>query len=142
MGATATHAATLDAIQGGVFVNHGDGYHAVGGTTELSPGDQVMANGGGSAQIVYPDGCKIPLGAGQVIAIGAKSPCTTIETGSVSDPTSSGGIDGHTLLIGGVVVGGAVAAAVLLSDDDDDNNNGNGNGNGGGGGGGPPPASP
>ena len=141
---TTAHAATLNAVQGGVFVNSGNGYNAVGGTTELSPGDQVMANAGGSAQIVYPDGCKVALEPGSVVAIAPKSPCS-IETGSVPDASSGSGIDGTTLLVGGLVVGGAVAAAVALSGDDD-NDNGNGNGNGGGdgdgGGGGLPPASP
>ena len=119
--ATAAHAATLEAVQGGVFVNHGNGYNQVGGTTELNSGDQVMANAGGSAQIVYPDGCKVALEPGQVVAIAPKSPCS-IETGSVPDASSGSGIDGTTLLVGGLVVGGAVGAAILLSDDDDDNN--------------------
>jgi hypothetical protein len=34
-----------------------------------------MVQAGGSAQIVYPDGCVVPVEVGAVVAVGEASPC-------------------------------------------------------------------
>jgi hypothetical protein len=69
-------AALLEPVRGGVRVNHGDGYLAVHGVTDVNPGDQVMVDPKGQARLVYPDGCKVNVKAGSVAVVGAKSPCT------------------------------------------------------------------
>ena len=68
-------AATLTGVQGSVMVNPGSGYYPTVGPTNLKPGDVVMLNPGGTAQLTYPDGCIVPLQAGTVITVGATSPC-------------------------------------------------------------------
>ena len=50
-------AATLDAVQGQVLINHGKGFQRVAPGTEAREGDLVMANPGGSAKLIYPGGC-------------------------------------------------------------------------------------
>ena len=74
MGAMA-QAATLDRIEGSVLVNHrGNGYVAVV-STQLQPGDSVVANPGGRGQIFYEDGCTVTAEEGKVILIQEQSPC-------------------------------------------------------------------
>jgi hypothetical protein len=67
---------TLRAIQGKVSITAG--YETVRGATNLNPGDTVMVQAGGSAQIVYPDGCVVPVEVGAVVAVGEASPCVNL----------------------------------------------------------------
>lgn len=107
---TAAKAATLEAIQGQVMVNKGNGYRFVSGTVELNPGDMVIANSGGGAQLIYGDGCNVPVQAGAAVTVGDQSPCAA-QGGSNGGPALGPG----TLALGAVVVGGGIGAAVLLS---------------------------
>jgi hypothetical protein len=52
-------AATVVPGQGTVMVNHGQGYQQVAGSTEANPGATVVVGPGGSAQVVYSDGCTV-----------------------------------------------------------------------------------
>ena len=104
------HAATLDAIQGEVMINRGGGYMFVSGSAELKPGDKIIANSGGNAQLTYPDGCGVPLQAGSVVTVGKQSPCVN-QAG-----TGTPGLTPGTLAGGAVVLGGGVGAAILLGD--------------------------
>jgi hypothetical protein len=45
-------AATLNAVQGQVLINHGNGFQRVASATEAREGDLVMANPGGSAKLI------------------------------------------------------------------------------------------
>jgi hypothetical protein len=116
----AARAATLEGLQGVVLVDRGGGFSIVNGPTQLKPGDSVIANPGGTAQIVYADGCRVPVNPGDVVATLQQSPCAG---GNTQAPAASegGSINTTTWLVGGAVVGlGAGAAVLLLSDDDDD----------------------
>ena len=104
--ASGVEAATLGAIQGNVLVNRGGGYKTVKGATNLTPGDTVMAQAGGSAQIVYPDGCVVPVEVGAVVTVGEASPC--LRLGWLERPEVP-----REFLIGVGVVG-AVAGAVII----------------------------
>ena len=126
-------AATVRATGGQVLINRGEGYKMVAGTIQGGPGDTIVANPGGSAQIVYPDGCVVEVLPGSVAVINAQSPCsasnTTVTTGSVTpssttaEPLSTdgggggSGISGTALALGAVAVGGGVGAAMLLGKD-------------------------
>jgi hypothetical protein len=68
-------AATLEPVRGQVSINHGDGFQRVAGTVEARVGDLVMAGKGGSAKLVYSDGCVIKVKPGTVVRVGRKSPC-------------------------------------------------------------------
>ncbi|MET0192838.1 MAG: hypothetical protein ABW200_05625, partial [Hyphomicrobiaceae bacterium] len=125
-------AATVRATGGQVLINRGEGYKMVAGTIQGGPGDTIVANPGGSAQIVYPDGCVIDVLPGSVAVINAQSPCSasnaTVTSGSATttsttpEPLSSdggggSGISGTALALGAVAVGGGVGAAMFLGKD-------------------------
>ena len=127
-------AATVRATGGQVLINRGEGYKMVAGTVNGGPGDTIVANPGGSAQIVYPDGCVIDVLPGSVAVINAQSPCsasnTTVTSGSATttsttpEPLSTdggggggSGISGTALALGAVAVGGGVGAALFLGKD-------------------------
>jgi hypothetical protein len=105
-------AAMVNATQGQVLVNQGSGYQQVAGSVDVTPGGTIVVNPGGSAQIVYPDGCSVSVQPGSVYTIAPQSPC--LAQGG-SQATSA--INGTTLAIGAVVVGGGAAALLLLNKD-------------------------
>jgi len=106
---TASFAATVNSVGGQVLINKGGGYQQVAGSTQANPGDSILVNPGGSAQIVYPDGCVVEVLPGAVATVAAQSPCAT---GGFSPGAT-------TFVIGAVVVGGGIGAAVLLSQQSD-----------------------
>ena len=71
----ACFAATVTATQGQVMVNRGTGYQLLVGSTDVGPGATVVVNPGGSARVVYPDGCAVTVEPLVVHAINADSPC-------------------------------------------------------------------
>jgi hypothetical protein len=106
--APSASAATVTPVEGQVLINQGEGYRLATGPTEAAPGSSVVANPGGSAQIVYPDGCTVNVEPGAVVAITQESPCAT--TSALPPP-----VDGTTIAIGAAVVGAGAIAAILLS---------------------------
>ena len=63
-------AAVLNPTGGTIFTRTGNqGFHRVTVSTEVGPGDVVMAALDGSAQIVLNDGTIIPVAPGQVVTI-------------------------------------------------------------------------
>jgi hypothetical protein len=103
---TASFAATVNATSGQVLVNKGEGYRQVAGSTQANPGASVVANPGGSGQIVYSDQCIVEVLPGSVYVVAEQSPCVT------------GLLSPGTFAIGAVVVGGGVAAYLLLGNKD------------------------
>jgi hypothetical protein len=69
-----------------------------------------MVMAGGSAEVIYSDGCRQAVDVGAVVVVGETSPCAALNP-------QTGAMD-YTLVIGGVVVAGGVAAAVALSGGD------------------------
>ena len=104
-------AATVQAARGQVLVNTGTGYRPVRSGTSVNPGAIVVVGAGGSAQVVYPDGCVVPVGAGgnPVHSVLQVSPC------------QGGGADYTYYLVPGLAVAGVTTAIIVLSQDDDDN---------------------
>jgi hypothetical protein len=71
---TASLAATVNVLQGQVLLSRGEGYQLVDGSTEAAPGNTVVVNPGGIAQIVYPDGCMVQVKPPAVVTIAPQSP--------------------------------------------------------------------
>jgi hypothetical protein len=105
-------AATLSGVQGSVMVNPGSGYYLTTGPTNLKPGDVVMLNPGGSAQLTFPDGCIVPLQAGTVITVGATSPCLA-QTGPGQPGVQLFDLDMMIVGTGVVAAGGLIALGVV-----------------------------
>jgi hypothetical protein len=79
LAATASFAAVIEPVAGtSVSINRqGQGFQTVTETSLAKPGDLVMVSLYGSANIFFPDGCKIVLQPGSVMAITALSPCAS-----------------------------------------------------------------
>ena len=65
-------AASLEAVRGEVSINRGEGFKRVTGPTEARAGDLLMASPGGSAKLVYSDGCPVRVIPGTVVRVGAQ----------------------------------------------------------------------
>lgn len=117
-------AASLEEVQGDVWVGHEKGFTAVSGPEELAPGDKVKVGSKSFARIVYPDGCKVNLRGSSLSTVAKHSPC--------SFSAQAGGFDqgnsfcqgaeclGPLALVGGGV--GAIVTAVVLSTKGGSNN--------------------
>jgi hypothetical protein len=68
-------AATLNAVQGQVLVNHGSGFQRAASGMDAREGDLVMANPGGSAKLIYPGGCVVEVKPGTVVTVNGGSKC-------------------------------------------------------------------
>ena len=96
-------AASLEAVRGEVSINRGEGFKRVTGPTEARAGDLLMASPGGSAKLVYSDGCPVRVIPGTVVRVGAKSPCKAMYyAGLVAPPP--GGLGIWPFLVGAPVV--------------------------------------
>src|SRR5690242_10563991 len=73
---SAASAATVDSIKGRVLLDRGDGFQVLTASTTADAGAKIMAGPGGSAKVLYADGCAIEVRPGAVVTVGAKSPCT------------------------------------------------------------------
>lgn len=67
--------ATLGQQQGTVMVNQGEVFATATENQALSAGDRVLVMEGGSATLVFSDGCELPLAEGSLLEVGATSPC-------------------------------------------------------------------
>jgi hypothetical protein len=70
-------AATVEATQGDLSINQGQGFKPVKGRMNASIGDSVMVGPGGGATVVYEDGCKVAVQPGAVTTIAPLSPCAS-----------------------------------------------------------------
>ena len=98
-------AATVRNVAGSVLVDRGSGFQRVTGDVTVAPGDRVLANAGGSANIVYSENCIVKVDPGAVVTVIPASQCLPV-----------GGLTGVTpYVIGAAVVGGGAALAIGLS---------------------------
>lgn len=121
----AAEAAVLDAIHGGVLISRDGGpYRIVSQPTQLKPGDSIVANPGSGADVIFYEGCIVPIHPGMVYMVPATPPC---EAGV--PPAEVAGVGDYTMVaVGAAIVAGGVGIAIAAG--------------GGGGGGGGSPASP
>src|ERR1700734_2668864 len=70
-------AATLEPGQGNLSINQGQGFKPVNNRIDANVGDSVMVAPGGTATVVYDDGCQVSVGAGAVTTIAPLSPCAS-----------------------------------------------------------------
>lgn len=103
-------AATVNYTGGEVFVDRGSGYMPLRNSMTVRPGDIVMAKVGGTADIVYEDGCRQAVDVGTIVTVGPSSPC------AANAPPS----DTTVYVLGGLAVAAGVGVAIALSGDDDD----------------------
>ncbi|MDX2204007.1 MAG: hypothetical protein NW223_14740 [Hyphomicrobiaceae bacterium] len=120
--ASTVHAATLVAISGQVLVNRGDGFQIAQPGIDLKPGDVVIANPGAAAQIMYPEGCLVPVVPLQIATVLAKPNCPPLTTGAVPAAAaavaaagSGAGVSTAAVVGGSAALAGGGATAYALS---------------------------
>ena len=116
--AVTAQAATLEILenQAAVKANFGGGFGPVSNGAQLQPGDSVMAQPGGSAQIVYEGGCTEPVNIDtDVVVVKAEPPCVGATTGGWGHVPPGVGDWAMWTLPGAAVIGGLI---FLFKDDD------------------------
>ena len=99
---TSGWAATLEPGQGTLSINQGQGFQQVNGRIDANVGDSVMVAPGGSATVVYGDGCTVNVQPDSVTTIAPISPCAA---GSYAQ-------DGGGSLTGALIMGAAAGTAI------------------------------
>jgi hypothetical protein len=129
-------AATVESIEGKVWVNRGAGYQRVTAPAEIQAGDLIMAGVGGGAEVVYYDECRVKVRTGGLVTVAREPPCETsaamhLGAGSLKDSPpiydapppvyAEPGFDFAVAsgVLVGAVIGAGITAAVLAGDDDD-----------------------
>ena len=111
-------AATVSQIVGPLQVNTGSGFHQVTGSAEVAAGGSVMVAPGGKGEILYSDGCRIPVTPGSLAVVAPVSPCAQgADLGLPVAPAVAGGYyDGGWSW--GVILGtaGLVVSAICLAE--------------------------
>lgn len=74
---SSTWAATIEPGQGNLTINQGQGFQPVNSRIDANVGNSVMVAPGGSATVVYDDGCKVDVQPGAVTTIAPLSPCAS-----------------------------------------------------------------
>jgi hypothetical protein len=98
-------------------------FQHVSGVVNVEPGDAVMVSPGGSARVVYADGCPVNVAPGSVLRVAPASPCQAyaqVPGANESTSTQSGSGSFSQFAIGaaaaGVVAGGAVLSTRRTND--------------------------
>jgi hypothetical protein len=99
-------AKTLVTIKPGVLVSQGEGYVAVTGTTPVAPGDTILVNDGGLAEIQCAPGEALTLSEPGYYKVPAD--CGAASAQDLFSAFEGLGAVGP-LLLGGAVLGGAIA---------------------------------
>jgi len=102
-GGALAQTATVQPVQGDLSVNQGQGFQRVDSRIEANVGDTVMVGPGGSASLVYPDGCQVTIQPGSVVSVAPLSPCAS---GSLAQTGSGNGPDWTGLAWSLVTLGG------------------------------------
>jgi hypothetical protein len=106
--ASPSWAAVLEPGTGDLTINQGQGFKPVTGSATANVGDSVMVGPGGSATIVYDDGCKVGVKPGAVATIAPLSPCASGSKAANDD--TWGWIIGGVLLATGLTIAAIRAA--------------------------------
>jgi hypothetical protein len=77
LAASPSWAAVVEPGVGNLTINQGQGFKPVTSQVNTNVGDSVMVGPGGSATIVYEDGCKVNVKPGAVTTIAPLSPCAS-----------------------------------------------------------------
>jgi|SRR5690242_17260538 len=75
--ASPSWAAMIEPGIGDLTINQGQGFKPVTNPATGNVGDSVMVGPGGSATVVYDDGCRVPVQPGAVSTIAPLSPCAS-----------------------------------------------------------------
>lgn len=113
--ASAASAATLTPVSGSVLLNTGAGYKPVSGSVEVKPGDSILVNAGGKAELAYGVCATYEITPGDVVYVAEDKsiPCAGAVLGA------GGGIGTGTLLIGAAAVAVGVGIVVGVSSGSD-----------------------
>jgi hypothetical protein len=74
---SASFAATVEPGAGALSVNQGQGFQPINSRIDANVGDSVMVGPGGTATVMYSDGCKVDVQPGAVTTVAPLSPCAT-----------------------------------------------------------------
>jgi len=117
--------ATLASLGGDVMVSHGAGFVHATSKMALRPGDKVVSMKGGSARLVYANGCSVVLTGGSTATVAKSAPCApgaSLASRDTDRTADQGGEDaapffglGSGALVAGAAIVGIIAAVAVTA---------------------------
>lgn len=104
----AAEALTLVVLKSEVLISRGEGYQPASGSLALAPGDSVLVNAGGQAEIICAGGDRLALREPGYYAVPTDCAAAQSQIDDLATGFESLGAVGP-LLVGGAVLGGAIA---------------------------------
>lgn len=95
-------AASVEPGQGPLTVNQGQGFRPVDNRVDANVGDSIMVGPGGSATVVYDDGCTVDVQPGTVTTVAPLSPCASGSYAQGNNNDNTGAEVGAAIVVGGV----------------------------------------
>jgi hypothetical protein len=119
LAASPSWATTVQPGIGNLTINQGQGFKPVTGQLDANVGDSVMVGPGGSATVVYEDGCKVDVQPGGVTTIAPLSPCASGSNAQVGwwdwcHPDLSNPQNNNCSWAGTLVAAAALAAIITI----------------------------
>ena len=108
-------AATLEPGQGNLSINQGSGFQPVNARVDAKIGDSVEVTPGGSAILIYGDGCQVQVQPGAVVTVAPLSPCAS---GSYAQDNNNN----TATEIGALAVVGGIAGGLIYEGTKSSNN--------------------
>jgi hypothetical protein len=96
----------LTSLQLPVMINQTGTYVEAQTNMTVYPGDRLMAMGGGSATVVYANGCEQSVSDNEIAQVGTPESCNTLAEAGTNFAV------GSAAAAGGVAAGGAAAAPI------------------------------
>lgn len=118
MMSVAAMAATVQDIQGNVWVSRGDGFAQVKDPITVEDSDTVMAGPNGGATIVYSNGCRFVVEPDTVVPVGQNEQCTLAATDL--DTAGAAELDTTLFAVGAAIVGVTIGGVILATQGGDD----------------------
>jgi len=81
--------ATVQPVVGDLSLNRGRGFERVARPVQVNEGDSLMVGRGGSAILVYADGCQVNIQPGSVVNVAPFSPCASGTQRATPHPPST-----------------------------------------------------
>ena len=137
MSAFAENAGTqLTSLQLPVMINQTGTYVEAQTNMTVYPGDRLMAMGGGSATVVYANGCEQSVSDNEIAEVGTPDSCSTLAEAGTNFAVGGVAAGGGAAVVSTPITGGLVFAATFAgtslaaagirdetSDADDNNDN-------------------
>jgi hypothetical protein len=106
-----TAAARMTSVDGPIMVNQGAGFTPLTDRTVLKAGDRILSSKGAHGNLVYANGCTVPLKGAALLTVTPGAECAKSQV-VVADSDRTGDVFVATPWLIALIIGGATAVSL------------------------------